>query len=98
MIFLHLDYESYKNCLEVKKFKIWHDVQTSDRFVRLGKHLWHKNILRDKKKLNIASTVFADGPVRTGPMVPKLGLVPNLGPVPRPVLQNYPNFNTFSVY
>ena len=34
-------------------------------------------------KLN---AVFADGPVRTGPMVPKLGLVPNLGPVPRPVL------------
>ena len=42
--------------------------------------------------------VFADGPVRTGPMVPKLGLVPNLGPVPGPVPQNYPKFNTFSVY
>ena len=42
--------------------------------------------------------VFATGPVRTGPMVPKLGLVPNLGPVPGPVPQNYPKFNTFSVY
>ena len=45
-----------------------------------------------------SKAVFATGPVRTGPMVPKLGLVPNLGPVPGPVPQNYPKFNTFSVY
>ena len=45
-----------------------------------------------------SNPVFADGPVRTGPMVPKIGLVPNLGPVPGPVPQNYPKSNTFSVY
>ena len=47
---------------------------------------------------NDYSAVFADGPVRTGPMVPKWGLVPNLGPVPGPVPQSYPKTNTFSVY
>ena len=59
----------------------------SDRFVR-------QPIL----DLHFIGPVFATGPVRTGPMVPKLGLVPNLGPVPGPVPQNYPKFNTFSVY
>ena len=56
-------------------------------------------LLRTKSLPTYSSlAVFATGPVRTGPMVPKLGLVPNLGPVPGPVPQNYPKFNTFSVY
>ena len=66
------------------------------RYVDPGLHRAIRRKIRFK--FQTMYTVFADGPVRTGPMVPKLGLVPNLGPVPRPVLQNYPNINTFSVY
>ena len=48
-IFLYLDYESYKNCLEVKQLK---DLQTSKRFKRLGKHLWNEEILEDERELH----------------------------------------------
>ena len=52
MIFFFLDYESYKNCVEVNK--VLHDLLTSELYQRKGKSVFHKEILKDKEKLKSA--------------------------------------------
>ena len=51
-IFLYLDYKSFKNCLQVNKFKVWFDLQASKRFKRLGRHVWKENILEEERELH----------------------------------------------
>ena len=41
-IFFSLDYESFKNCVEVSKS--WNDLLTSDNFLRRGKSVFFENI------------------------------------------------------
>ena len=51
--FFFLDYESYKNCLEVSSE--WKGVLTSERYISKGKLVFKKNIVEDEKKLCIAA-------------------------------------------
>ena len=51
-IFFSLDYESYKNCLEVSND--WKDVLTSDRYKIKGKSVFKEEIAKDEKKLGTA--------------------------------------------
>ena len=52
-IFLSLDYETYKNCVNVNK--VWHDLLTSHSYQRKGKSVFHDELLEDEKKLCSAS-------------------------------------------
>ena len=51
-IFFSLDYESYKNCLEVSNE--WKGVLTSDRYKTKGKSVFKEEIVKDEKKLSAA--------------------------------------------
>ena len=48
-IFLSLDYESYKNCCEVNH--TWNELLTSERYLKIGKSLFHDEITEDEKEL-----------------------------------------------
>ena len=49
MICLSLDYDSFKNCLEVNK--AWKGALTTKMFQKTAKHVFCKDILKDEKKL-----------------------------------------------
>ena len=51
-IFGHLDYESYKKCYEVNS--AWHELLTSDPYLRRAKAVFREGILGDEKKLQDA--------------------------------------------
>ena len=53
-IFLSLDYESYKTCLEVSH--IWKELLISESYRKVGKSLFHNDISNDQEKLWIAAT------------------------------------------
>ena len=48
-LFLSLDYESYKNCIEVSY--AWNNLLTSESYLRKAKSVFHREILKDEKKL-----------------------------------------------
>ena len=52
-IFFSLDYESYKTCLEV--CKAWNELLTSESYQEKGRTLFHREILKDGKRLCDAS-------------------------------------------
>ena len=52
-IFFFLDYESYKECLEVSDE--WRGLLTSERYKTKGKSVFREGILEDEKKLQIAA-------------------------------------------
>ena len=49
MIFLSLDYESYKNCAEVSNE--WKALLSSERYISRGKTLFREDILKDEETL-----------------------------------------------
>ena len=49
-IFFSMDYESYKNCLEVSKS--WNNLFTSESFLRRGKSVFSEDI---QKELRVAA-------------------------------------------
>ena len=53
-IFLSLDYESYKTCLEVSKD--WHELLTSEPYRRKAKDLFKNEITEDEQELRYATT------------------------------------------
>ena len=48
-IFFSLDYESFKNCLEVNT--AWKELLTAESYQKKGKSLFHGEILDDKEQL-----------------------------------------------
>ena len=52
-IFGHLDYDSYKTCYEVNS--AWHELLTSDPYLKRAKVLFREGILEDEKKLHNAA-------------------------------------------
>ena len=52
-IFFSLDYESFKTCQGVNN--IWHDLLTSDSYVKKAKSTFQEGIVEDEKKLCLAS-------------------------------------------
>ena len=48
-IFFSLDYESYKNCLEVNDY--WNELLTSKQYRRIAKSIFREDTLEDEKKL-----------------------------------------------
>ena len=53
LIFLSLDYESYKICLQVNQ--MWKELLTSERFRSKWKYVFKEDILLDETKLQIAA-------------------------------------------
>ena len=51
-VFLNLDYESYKTCLEVNNE--WKELLTSTSYQKTGKYVFHREILRDEMRLEYA--------------------------------------------
>ena len=62
IIFFFLDYESYKNCLEVSRE--WKGVLTSKRYISKGKVVFREEIVEDEKNLCIAATLGNTNEVR----------------------------------
>ena len=60
--FFFLDYESYKNCLEVSRE--WKGVLTSKRHISKGRLVFEEKIVEDEKKLCIAATLGNTNKVR----------------------------------
>ena len=52
-IFLSLDYESYKDCLEVSND--WRGLLTSESYKTRGKSVYKEEILEDQIKLKVAA-------------------------------------------
>ena len=52
-IFFSLDYNTYKNCLEVSE--VWHDLLTSESYQRRGRSVFQDELLDDEKKLHSPS-------------------------------------------
>ena len=52
-IFFSLDYESFKNCLEVSNE--WKSVLTSDRYITKGKSVFKEGITKDEKQILVAA-------------------------------------------
>ena len=48
-IFFSLDYESFKNCMDVNK--MWHELLTSETFKTKAKAQFQKDITQDQRKL-----------------------------------------------
>ena len=67
-IFLSLDYESYKNCLEVSND--WRGLLTSESYKTRGRSVYKEEILEDQIKLKVAAeennTVEARGLLSSG--------------------------------
>ena len=51
-VFLNLDYESYKTCLEVNNE--WKELLTSTSYQKTGRDVFHREILRDEMVLDYA--------------------------------------------
>ena len=49
MIFFSLDYESYKNCMDVSKE--WKALLSSEKYISKGKTLFRKDIWKDEETL-----------------------------------------------
>ena len=55
MIFLSLDYESYKSCAEVSNE--WKALLSSERYKSKGKTLFKQEILKDEETIMIAASM-----------------------------------------
>ena len=52
-IFLSLDYESYKECINVSR--TWNELFTSEHYMKIVKSVFHDSISEDEKKLRRAA-------------------------------------------
>ena len=69
-IFFSLDYESFKTCQEVNK--IWHDLLTSDSYLKKAKIMFQEGIVEDEKKLHLA---IKEGSTDVATRILDMGLV-----------------------